>query len=95
MFSKLFLPILLILVSASTTYAQQGDGQSAVVLDEDVWVTFYDLPSRRFRAIRAAILTIGGGPAACSVLLPSATCPWLPIISPSRPRGRRSFFRSR
>lgn len=31
-------------------------GQPVVVLDEDLWVTFYDLPSRRFRAIRAAIV---------------------------------------
>ncbi|MBT8100230.1 MAG: hypothetical protein KJO82_10785 [Gammaproteobacteria bacterium] len=31
--------------------------QQAVVLDENLWVTFYDLPSRRFRAIRTAVLT--------------------------------------
>jgi hypothetical protein len=43
---------------AATSYAdQQDDRRAAVVLDEDVWVTFYDLPSRRFRAIRSAVLT--------------------------------------
>ena len=55
--SKLALPFVLIFLAASPIHAQQGDNQSAVVLDENLWVTFYDLPSRRFRAIRAAVLT--------------------------------------
>lgn len=38
----------------STTAAPQD--QPALVLDEDVWVTFYDLPSRRFRNIRDAFV---------------------------------------
>lgn len=32
--------------------AQSADEQALFTLDESVWVTFYDLPSRRFRAIR-------------------------------------------
>lgn len=35
---------------------EQEARQAVVVLDEDLWVTFYDLPSRRFRAIRTAII---------------------------------------
>jgi hypothetical protein len=54
---KSILPLMLIFLGASATYGQQGDSQSGVVLDENLWVTFYDLPSRRFRAIRAAVLT--------------------------------------
>ena len=54
---KSILPLMLIFLGASATYGQQGGSQSGVVLDENLWVTFYDLPSRRFRAIRAAVLT--------------------------------------
>ena len=36
--------------------AQETQSQQMVVLDEDVWVTFYDLPSRRFRSIRDAFV---------------------------------------
>jgi len=36
--------------------AQGLPEQRAIVLDEDVWVTFYDLPSRRFRTIRDAFV---------------------------------------
>jgi hypothetical protein len=43
---------------AATSIADQHEyRETAVILDEDLWVTFYDLPSRRFRAIRAAVLT--------------------------------------
>lgn len=57
MYSKTLLPLMLIFLGVSASYGQQGGSQSAVVLDENLWVTFYDLPSRRFRAIRAAVLT--------------------------------------
>ena len=57
MHKKYIVPLILIILGASVTYGQQGGSQSAVVLDENLWVTFYDLPSRRFRAIRAAVLT--------------------------------------
>lgn len=52
-------PLLLALVlsGVAAVASSQGDQQSPVVLDEKLWVTFYDLPSRRFRAIRSAILT--------------------------------------
>jgi hypothetical protein len=55
--SKIILfQILLFLAVAS--YADQHDrNQAAVVLDEDMWIAFYDLPSRRFRAIRTAIIS--------------------------------------
>ena len=47
-------------VLVSSLYAPGSAGQEAerpaFVLDESAWVTFYDLPSRRFRAIRDAYL---------------------------------------
>ncbi|MDX1507102.1 MAG: hypothetical protein R3358_02400 [Woeseiaceae bacterium] len=55
--ARLTLTISLILLAVSPAYAQGDDKQSAVVLEEGLWVTFYDLPSRRFRAIRTAVLT--------------------------------------
>ena len=57
MLLRLTLILALIFLAASASYSQQNDRQSAVVLDEGLWVTFYDLPSRRFRTIRTAILT--------------------------------------
>lgn len=51
------LTLTLIFLVVSTSFGQQSENQSAVVLDEGLWVTFYDFPSRRFRAIRAAVLT--------------------------------------
>ena len=57
MFVKSLLPLVLIFTGAAAYADQQRDSQSPVVLDEELWVTFYDLPSRRFRAIRTAILT--------------------------------------
>ena len=57
MFVKTILPLILIFPGAVAYADLQSDRQSPVVLDENVWVAFYDLPSRRFRAIRAAILT--------------------------------------
>ncbi len=57
MYSRSILLLVLVFLWASVAHGQQGGSQSAVVLDENLWVTFYDLPSRRFRAIRAAVLT--------------------------------------
>jgi len=45
---------LLLAVSVRTTYAQ--DERPLFTLDDQVWVLFYDLPSRRFRAIRDAFI---------------------------------------
>ena len=56
MFLRSILLLMLIFPGAAASFGQQSDNQSPVVLDENLWVTFYDLPSRRFRAIRAAIL---------------------------------------
>jgi len=47
--------ILLPVLAASA--AQETSSGRGIVLDENVWVAFYDLPSRRFRAIRTAVLT--------------------------------------
>lgn len=46
------------LVLSIWTHAASGQDaeRPALVLDEDVWVTFYDLPSRRFRNIRDGFL---------------------------------------
>ena len=55
--ARLISTISLILLAVSPVYGQTEETQSAVVLEEGLWVTFYDLPSRRFRAIRTAVLT--------------------------------------
>lgn len=57
MFVKLILTLLIIFAATIVHADQQRSSQAPIVLDEELWVTFYDLPSRRFRAIRAAILT--------------------------------------
>jgi len=57
MLLRQILALTLIFLAVSTSFGQQSESQSAIVLDEDLWVTFYDLPSRRFRAIRTAVLT--------------------------------------
>lgn len=46
-----------VLVAMATHAGQQSERQKPIVLDENQWVTFYDLPSRRFRTIRTAVLT--------------------------------------
>ena len=51
------LPILTLLaLTCGAALADNEPEQPLIVLDEDVWVTFYDLPSRRFRSIRDAFL---------------------------------------
>ena len=57
MLLKLSMLLTLVFFANELALGQQQDRQSAVVLDENLWVTFYDLPSRRFRAIRSAVLT--------------------------------------
>ncbi len=54
--TRLFLTLLLMLAGGSALCQEQASRQPKLVLDEDVWVTFYDVPSRRFRDIRTAIL---------------------------------------
>ena len=45
---------LLALFALSTqTLADTNPKQPLVTMDENLWITFYDLPSRRFRAIRS------------------------------------------
>lgn len=55
MLKILLLPIVLVAMAAHA--GQQSERQKPIVLDENQWVTFYDVPSRRFRAIRTAVLT--------------------------------------
>ena len=51
-----FLPVMILTALANAAFAQ--DTQAPLVrIDEDVWVTFYDVPSRRFRAIRDAFVS--------------------------------------
>lgn len=57
MFFRIILLLAILPVGAAAQSNQQTDRQSPVVLDENQWVTFYDVPSRRFRAIRSAVLT--------------------------------------
>ncbi|MDX1405005.1 MAG: hypothetical protein R3192_10715 [Woeseiaceae bacterium] len=56
MLARLLVPLALMLVAGFAHPQEQESRQAKLVLDEGVWVTFYDLPSRRFRAIRTAIL---------------------------------------
>ena len=65
---RLLLPIL-VLTSAATLAAQHAAEREVVVLDENVWVTFYDLPSRRFREIRNAVLNDDSEAAARDLML--------------------------
>jgi len=57
MLPRIFLLLSLLALGATQAVGQQSENQAPVVLDENVWITFYDLPSRRFRAIRSAVLT--------------------------------------
>ncbi len=48
--------ITLFFAAMLTPAPSRSDEAPQVMLDEDVWVLFYDLPSRRFRSIREAHL---------------------------------------
>ncbi|MDX1500659.1 MAG: hypothetical protein R3176_12205 [Woeseiaceae bacterium] len=48
--------VLIALFSGSAAAEEHDTRRSAVVLDENVWVAFYDLPSRRFRDIYSAVV---------------------------------------
>lgn len=52
--TKAFLATFIVL-SGSTSMAQSSE-PSFVVVDEGLWVVFYDVPSRRFRSIRDAFV---------------------------------------
>lgn len=51
--------ILILLIATPTSQGQTADEPPLFTLDEQVWVLFYDLPSRRFRAIRDAFVSRG------------------------------------
>ena len=54
---KVFTVFVCFLLLVSATLAQtEGNPRSDITLDEDVWVLFYDLPSRRFRNVRDAFV---------------------------------------
>ena len=50
----LIVALLFMVLGASTSSAEEAE--QAIVLDEGVWVLFYDLPSRRFRRSRDAFV---------------------------------------
>lgn len=54
---KFFITVLLTVIAGMAHAADSGDGQPLFTIDENVWVTFYDLPSRRFRSIRNSFIT--------------------------------------
>lgn len=56
MLARLILSVVIAFPATVALADQQDRSQQTVVMDEDTWVTFYDLPSRRFRAIRTALL---------------------------------------
>lgn len=47
------LGLLALLALSNHTLADINPKQPLVTMDENLWITFYDLPSRRFRAIRS------------------------------------------
>lgn len=53
---KVCIPLFLALIALPASAADSGDEQRLFTVDENVWVTFYDLPSRRFRSIRDAFI---------------------------------------
>lgn len=53
---KLLLTVALSALACGAATAQDSPDQPPIMLDADVWVTFYDLPSRRFRSIRDAFI---------------------------------------
>lgn len=44
------------LVMTTPAIAESEENQPAVTMDEQLWVAFYDVPSRRFRDVRAAFM---------------------------------------
>jgi len=52
---RCFLLAAALTLSAAALPAQDTD-QNVVIMDENLWVTFYDVPSRRFREIRASFV---------------------------------------
>ncbi len=53
---KAFLSVVFLLAGLAVYADSPPDRQKSIVLDENLWVTFYDLPSRRFRTIRGAVI---------------------------------------
>jgi len=51
-----WMSLLAALVLSSHTLAADETNQPLVMMDENLWVTFYDVPSRRFRDIRNAFV---------------------------------------
>jgi hypothetical protein len=54
--NKVCIYVFLALIAFPANAADSGDEQRLFTVDENVWVTFYDLPSRRFRSIRDAFI---------------------------------------
>ena len=54
--NKLCITLFLTLAILPAKADDSVEGQRLFAIDENVWVTFYDLPSRRFRSIRDAFI---------------------------------------
>lgn len=52
--NKIILSLIVVALAAPATAVTASDEPQLLVLDDQVWVLFYDLPSRRFRSIRDA-----------------------------------------
>ncbi len=68
---KIFL-ILIALCGLGLASGTRADEPAHVTLDENTWVLFYDLPSRRFRAIREAHLARDWGRASSDLKVSAA-----------------------
>ena len=55
MYCRMLTIVFLLVVSAPAVSATTSD-QQVVTMDENLWVAFYDLPSRRFRSARTAFI---------------------------------------
>ena len=55
MFCRILMVFFTLVLMAPAVPASESD-QRVVIMDENLWVAFYDVPSRRFRDIRAAFI---------------------------------------
>ena len=68
---SLWIWILLLTAGLASAGAEQEKAPARVVIDEDRWVVFYDVPSRRFRSIRSNFIQRQFGAAALDLITSS------------------------